>query len=78
MWTVSHIFNNNSLTQSEIFGWPKDRIVKTLEKFGNTISASIPMALYEAVQDGRIKRGDRVLLIGTGAGLTTGLLSFTY
>ena len=61
-----------------MLGWPADKIVKTLEKFGNTISASIPMALYEAVQDGRIKRGDKVFLIGTGAGLTTGMLSFTY
>ena len=45
---------------------------------GNCISASIPLALAESVANGRIQRGQRVLLVGTGAGLTLGALALTY
>ncbi|MCP1308989.1 beta-ketoacyl-ACP synthase III [Paenibacillus tyrfis] len=45
---------------------------------GNTIAASIPMGLHEAIRQGRIERGDRVLLIGTSAGLTLGGVVLDY
>ncbi|MEK8131382.1 beta-ketoacyl-ACP synthase III [Paenibacillus filicis] len=45
---------------------------------GNTIAASIPMGLHEAVKQGRIERGDSVLLLGTSAGLSLGGLAFVY
>jgi len=45
---------------------------------GNCVSASIPLALAEAVHAGRIRRGDRVLLAGTGAGLTLGAMAITF
>ena len=48
----------------------KDRICVNLNKYGNMSSASIPVALNEAVKDNRIKKGDNVLLIAFGAGLT--------
>jgi len=41
-----------------------------IERYGNTSSASIPLALFEAVDDGRVKPGDLVLLSGFGAGMT--------
>ena len=41
-----------------------------IERYGNTSSASIPLAMFEAVEDGRVKAGDVVLLSGFGAGLT--------
>ncbi|MFT5467844.1 MAG: 3-oxoacyl-[acyl-carrier-protein] synthase-3 [Verrucomicrobiales bacterium] len=69
---VPHQASNLGLRLLPRYGWPDDQIVKTLPKTGNCIAASIPVALYEAVRDGRIQRGSRVLFIGTGAGLSIG------
>jgi 3-oxoacyl-[acyl-carrier-protein] synthase-3 len=51
---------------------PMERVYTNLHKFGNTSSASIPLALDEAYRDGKIKTGDHVLLLSFGAGLTWG------
>jgi len=48
----------------------EDRYFVNLEQYGNTSSASIPIALCEAVECGRVKPGDKVVLVGFGAGLT--------
>jgi 3-oxoacyl-[acyl-carrier-protein] synthase-3 len=48
---------------------PSAKTLSSIEWFGNTSSASIPLALAPAVADGRVKRGDRVLAIGFGGGL---------
>ncbi len=53
-------------------GFPAEKIVNNIQKYGNTTAASIPIALHEAVQDGRVKKGQLVLLAGFGAGLTWG------
>jgi 3-oxoacyl-[acyl-carrier-protein] synthase-3 len=50
----------------------------TLEWLGNCVSASIPSTLYQAVQDGHVSRGKKVLLVGTGAGLSLGGMILTY
>ncbi len=47
-------------------------------EFGNTIAASIPMALHEAITRGKLKRGDRGMLLGTSAGFSMGALLFEY
>ena len=47
-----------------------ERFMLNLEKYGNTSAASIPIALFDAVAEGRIYPGDRVMLVGFGAGLT--------
>jgi len=49
-----------------------DRVVVTVDRHGNTSAASIPLALTEAVGDGRIKRGDMLLLEALGGGLVWG------
>jgi len=49
-----------------------DKVVMTVDHHGNTSAASIPLALDEAVTDGRIKEGDLLLLEALGAGLTWG------
>jgi len=49
---------------------PMDRVCVNLDKYGNTSAASIPLALEEAVKEGRIKRGDLVLMVAFGAGFT--------
>lgn len=59
-------------------GFCPGQVVRNIETRGNCIAASIPIALAEAVQAGRIERGDSVLLVGTGAGLTLGALALTY
>jgi len=53
-------------------GIPKERVVVNVDRYGNTSSASIPLALGEAVAQGRVNEGDTVLMTGMGAGLTWG------
>lgn len=51
-------------------GLPEEKVFMNLEKYGNTSGASIPLALYEAVGEGRLNQGDIVVLSGFGAGLS--------
>ncbi|UCG91846.1 MAG: 3-oxoacyl-ACP synthase, partial [candidate division WOR-3 bacterium] len=51
---------------------PMDKVALNLDKYGNTSAASIPLALEEAVQNGRIKKGDLILMVAFGAGFTWG------
>jgi 3-oxoacyl-[acyl-carrier-protein] synthase-3 len=53
-------------------GLPIDRVAINIDEYGNTSSASIPLALEEAIRNGRVKSGDHVLLAGFGSGLTWG------
>ena len=53
-------------------GLPIERVAVNIDEYGNTSSASIPLALEEAVRNGRVKSGDNVLLAGFGSGLTWG------
>ena len=55
---------------------PPERVVVTVDQHANTSAASIPLALDAAIQDGRIKRGDLVLLEAMGGGLTWGACAF--
>lgn len=51
-------------------GFPADRVVVNLDRYGNTSAASVPIALDEALRTGRCRRGDTVLLVAFGGGLT--------
>jgi 3-oxoacyl-[acyl-carrier-protein] synthase-3 len=53
-------------------GIPRDRMVVNVDRYGNTSSGSIPLALADAQRDGRLTKGDLVLMTGMGAGLTWG------
>ncbi len=55
---------------SEKTGFPRSRVYLNVDRYGNTSAASIPIALDEALAEGRIGPGDLVLLIAFGAGLT--------
>jgi 3-oxoacyl-[acyl-carrier-protein] synthase-3 len=57
---------------------PEAKVPMNLGTVGNTVSASIPMCLAQAIRDDRIRRGDRVLLSGFGVGLSYGTTSFRY
>jgi 3-oxoacyl-[acyl-carrier-protein] synthase-3 len=70
---VSHQANRRIITAAaERLGMPEEKVVINLERFGNTTGATIPLALADAVTDGRLKRGDLVLLASVGAGFTVG------
>ncbi len=57
---------------------PIDRFIVNLEKYGNTSTASIPLAMVEALDNGQIKDGSNLVLVGFGAGLTWGALSMRW
>src|SRR5687768_1648068 len=54
---------------------PMDRFVVNLERYGNTSTASIPIAMVEALGKGQIKSGDKLVMVGFGGGLTWGALA---
>jgi 3-oxoacyl-[acyl-carrier-protein] synthase-3 len=49
-----------------------------IDKYGNTSSASVPIAMCEAMSEGRIKKGDLVVLVAFGAGLSYGSAAITW
>jgi 3-oxoacyl-[acyl-carrier-protein] synthase-3 len=51
-------------------GFPMEKVMLNLDRYGNTSAASVPMALDEAICTGRVKRGDTVILVAFGGGLT--------
>jgi 3-oxoacyl-[acyl-carrier-protein] synthase-3 len=51
---------------------PMDKVYVNINRYGNTSAASVPIALHEALQEGKIKEGDKVLLVSFGAGATWG------
>ena len=59
-------------TAARNLGIPEEKFFVNVQRYGNTSAASIPLALYEALEEGRIKKGDYVILVGFGAGLTWG------
>lgn len=65
-------------TAADNLGLPMDKFHIVLDKYGNTSSASIPLALDDAVKQGKLQRGDRLCLVGFGAGLTYGASIFEY
>ena len=72
---VSHQANRRIITSAaERLGLPADKVVINIERFGNTTAATIPLALNDAINDGRLRRGDRVLLASVGAGFTVGAM----
>jgi 3-oxoacyl-[acyl-carrier-protein] synthase-3 len=56
----------------EKLGLPEEKCVVNLDKYGNMSAASVPVALAEAFEQGRIHEGDKLLLVGFGGGLTWG------
>ena len=72
-WLLPHQANDRIIQAvGERLGIPRERCIVNIERYGNTSSASIPIALDEAARDGRVKRGDLILFTAFGAGLTWG------
>lgn len=72
-WLVPHQANRRILdSTAKKLNMPQEKIVVTVERHANTSAASIPLALDEAVRDGRIQKGDLILMEAMGGGLTWG------
>ena len=59
---------------SKFGGFPEHKVMNIISKYGNCVSASIPLALSMAIEENKIKRGDIIMMIGTGAGLSVAAL----
>ena len=78
-WFVPHQANVRIIeTAAKKLGVPMDKFIVTLDHYGNTSSVSIPLALFEAIENGTISRGQKLALIGFGAGLTYGGIILEY
>jgi 3-oxoacyl-[acyl-carrier-protein] synthase-3 len=75
-WIVPHQANYRIIeAAAKHLKMPLDRFIINVERFGNTSTASIPIATVEAFKDGKFKNGDRIVFVGFGAGLTWGALA---
>lgn len=72
-WLIPHQANIRILSAvARRLGVPEERLIVTVDRHGNTSAASVPLALDEAVRDGRIRAGQHLLLQGVGGGFTWG------
>jgi 3-oxoacyl-[acyl-carrier-protein] synthase-3 len=70
---VPHQANKRIITSAaDRLGLAEDRIIINIDEFGNTTAGTIPLALESARQQGRLKKGDLVLIAAVGAGFTVG------
>jgi 3-oxoacyl-[acyl-carrier-protein] synthase-3 len=70
-WFIPHQANVRIIeAAAKRLGLPREKVLVNVDRYGNTSTASIPIALAEAVRCGKIKKGDHVLMVGFGAGLT--------
>jgi 3-oxoacyl-[acyl-carrier-protein] synthase-3 len=60
------------LSTAERLGMPESSVIINIDRFGNTTAATIPLAMQTAIEEGRLKKGDLVLLASVGAGFTVG------
>ena len=78
-WLIPHQANTRIIkATAKKLKMPMDRVVVTVDEHGNTSSASVPLALDTAVRDGRIKRGETLLMEAFGGGFTWGSVLLKY
>jgi len=78
-WFIPHQANMRIMEAvADRLGVPLEKVIVTVDKYGNTSAASIPTALDEGVRSGKIRRGDLILVSSFGAGLTWGAALFRY
>jgi 3-oxoacyl-[acyl-carrier-protein] synthase-3 len=74
-WIIPHQANLRIIeTAAKYLKMPMDKFVINVDRYGNTSTASIPIATVEAAQKGQLKAGDKIVFVGFGAGLTWGAL----
>ena len=70
---IPHQANKRIITSTaDRLGMPDDRVIINIEKYGNTSAGTIPLAMETAIEEGKLKKGDLVLLAAVGAGFTVG------
>ena len=78
-WLIPHQANVRILdATAKRLGIPANKVIVTVDRHGNTSAASIPLAFDVAVRDGRVQKGQRVLLEGVGGGFTWGAVLLEY
>lgn len=78
-WVCTHQANKRIIDAVQQWsGAPAEKIICNIEHVGNTSSASIPIALHEAALEGKLKKGDRILLAAFGSGFTWGSIYLTW
>ncbi len=78
-WVIPHQANIRIIESlAKKLRKPMDRVIVTIEKYGNTSSSTIPVAMVDAIEEGKIKRGDKLLLVSFGGGFTWGAVVLTY
>jgi 3-oxoacyl-[acyl-carrier-protein] synthase-3 len=60
------------LSTAERMGLPEERVIINIDRYGNTTAATIPLAMQTALEDGRLKKNDLVMIASVGAGFTSG------
>ncbi len=76
---VPHQANNRIIEAlAKSLHFPMEKVFVNVDCYGNTSAASVPLALSEAVAAGRVKKGDRLLLVAFGSGLTSGAITFQW
>ena len=78
-WVIPHQANRRILdATARKLGLPAEKVIVTVDRHANTSAASVPLALDEAVRDGRIRRGDLLVLEAMGGGFTWGAAAVRY
>jgi len=78
-WLIPHQANIRIIEATgKKLGINREKVIVTVDRHGNTSAASVPLALDEAVRDGRIQRGQKVLVEGVGGGFTWGAALFEF
>ncbi|MCY4644498.1 MAG: ketoacyl-ACP synthase III [Bacteriovoracales bacterium] len=78
-WMIPHQANKRILEAvAQRMGFPSEKVIMNIERFGNTTAATIPTCLDEGIRDGRIQRGQYVLFTAFGAGLSWGSTVLRY
>lgn len=78
-WLIPHQANKRIIdAAAKYLDMPEDKVVVNIQEYGNTSAASIPIALSETVQAGKIKSGDIIVFVGFGGGLSWGAVAWKW
>jgi 3-oxoacyl-[acyl-carrier-protein] synthase-3 len=78
-WFIPHQANLRIIEAvGNRFGFPQEKVIVNVDRYANTSSATVPIAMDEYIRSGKIKRGDNLLLAAFGAGLTAGAVFLKY
>jgi 3-oxoacyl-[acyl-carrier-protein] synthase-3 len=78
---IAHQANRRIITATaDRLGMPMEKVVINIDRFGNTTAGTIPIAMHTALEEGKLKKGDRLLIAAVGAGFTSGatLMRWTF